>query len=87
MPDAQNLAELYLEQLPGCQWVVSASGIFERFFGDPTPLFGRGAAELTGRSPAEVLEKESGVAWSGRFARALEGETKLLPSIRAPPTM
>jgi len=78
MPDAQNLAELFLEQLPGCQWVVSVSGIFERFFGDPTPLFGKGAAELIGKSPAEVLEKESGVAWSGRFARALEGETKLL---------
>ena len=78
MPDAQNLAELFLEQLPGCQWVVSVSGIFERFFGDPTPLFGKGAAELIGKSPAEVLEKESGVAWSGRFARALEGETILL---------
>jgi signal transduction histidine kinase len=77
MPDAQNLAELFLEQTPACQWMVSAAGIFERFYGDPTPLFGRPAAELTGRAPA-VLGKEQGVAWSGRFERALEGETMLL---------
>uniref|UniRef100_Q024Y6 Histidine kinase n=1 Tax=Solibacter usitatus (strain Ellin6076) TaxID=234267 RepID=Q024Y6_SOLUE len=83
MPDAQsqseeNLAELFLEQTPACQWMVSASGIFDRFFGDPTPLFGKRAADLTGRLPAAVLGKESGVTWSGRFVRALKGETLLL---------
>jgi signal transduction histidine kinase len=78
MPDAQTLAELFLEQTPACQWMVSAAGIFERFYGDPTELFGKCAAELTGRTPADTLGKEQGVMWSGRFARALKGETMLL---------
>jgi two-component system NarL family sensor kinase len=78
MPDAQSLAELFLEQAPACQWIVSAKGIFERFYGDPTTLFGKPATELIGRTPLEALGKDFAVAWSGRFARALEGDTMLL---------
>jgi signal transduction histidine kinase len=78
MPDSDKLAELLLEQTPGCQWIVSGDGIFLRFFGDPAPLFGRPAPELAGRAPAEVLEAAQAAAWSGRFLRALEGETVLL---------
>jgi hypothetical protein len=55
MPDA--LAEIFLEQTPACQWMVSAAGVFERFYGDPAPLFGRPAPELTGRAPAAVLNR------------------------------
>jgi PAS domain S-box-containing protein len=78
MPAAQNLAEMFLEQTPACQLMVSAAGVFERFFGNPAGLFGRTVEELTGRTPVEVLGKEHGTAWEGRFARALAGETMLL---------
>ncbi|MCU1238220.1 MAG: histidine kinase [Candidatus Solibacter sp.] len=78
MPDADRLAELFLNQTPGCQWMVSAKGVFERFFGDPTPLFGRPSPELIGRKPADVLEPDRAAAWSTRFSRALEGESVLI---------
>jgi two-component system NarL family sensor kinase len=78
MPGADRFAELLLEQTPGCQWIVSAAGIFERFYGDPVPLFGKPAPELVGRAPAEVLEAGQAAAWAGRFARALKGDNVLL---------
>ena len=46
----QILPELFLEQAPACQWMVRRRRIFERFYGDSTTLFGKPAAELTGRS-------------------------------------
>ncbi len=78
MPDAENFVELFLQQTPGCQWMVSAKGVFAHFYGDPAPLFGRPALELTGQSPAGVLKPDEAVAWSGRFTRVLKGETLLL---------
>jgi two-component system NarL family sensor kinase len=78
MPDAESIAELFLQANPACQWVVSAKGIFECFYGDPTPFFGKSAPELTGRAPADVLEVDQGVNWGGRFSRALKGDTLLL---------
>jgi two-component system, NarL family, sensor kinase len=78
MPDTDRFAKLLLEQTPGCQWIVSAKGVFERFYGDPAPLFGKPAPELTGRTPADVLEAAQAAAWSGRFSRALDGDTVLL---------
>jgi signal transduction histidine kinase len=79
MPDAlEGIAELFLDQTPGCHWVVSAKGIFERFYGDPASLFGRPARELTGRAPSDVLEPDRAAAWNGRFARAMKGESVLL---------
>jgi two-component system NarL family sensor kinase len=84
MPDA--LAEIFLEQTPACQWMVSAAGLFERFYGDPAPLFGRPTPELTGRAPSAVLEPAKAAAWSGRFARALRGDTMMLRERRGKDT-
>jgi signal transduction histidine kinase len=58
--------------------MVSAKGIFERFYGDTTTLFGKPAAELLGKAAAGVLGPEYGTAWQGRFTRALRGETMML---------
>ncbi len=78
MPGADRFAELLLEQTPGCQWIVSAPGIFQRFYGDPAPLFGKSAPEMVGRAPADVLEPDQAAAWAGRFSRALGGDAVLL---------
>ena len=78
MEDAGSLAEVFLQQSPACQWMVSADGVFARFYGDPLPLFDCCAAELVGRLPDDVLGSDEAAAWRGRFARALNGETMLL---------
>ena len=75
MPDAGSLIEIYLDQCPACQWMVSADQVFLRVFGDTAALFGRPALELAGRAVSEALAKERADAWQGRFQRALEGET------------
>jgi len=73
-----------LEQSPGCQWIVGPwpsdkrSQVFERIFGEPSPIFGRPSNELQGRAVAEALDPEMAAAWSERFARVLEGETLTL---------
>jgi signal transduction histidine kinase len=77
MPDAGSLAEIFLQQTPACQWIVSTDGAFERIYGDSLPLFGRTAAELVGRVPGDVLEPDEAAAWRGRFTRALGGEMML----------
>jgi PAS domain S-box-containing protein len=83
MQDAGSLAEIFLQQTPACQWIVSENGAFVRFYGDPVTLFGRSAAELVGRVPDDVLGCEEATAWRGRFARALGGEMMLLRERRA----
>jgi PAS domain S-box-containing protein len=75
MPDAGSLIEIYLDQCPACQWMVSADRTFLRVYGDATALFGRPSLELAGRAVSEALGKERANAWQGRFQRALEGET------------
>jgi PAS domain S-box-containing protein len=83
MQDAGSLAEIFLQQSPACQWIVSTDGAFARFYGDPLALFGRTAAELAGRVPGDVLGPDEAAAWRGRFARALRGEMLLLRERRA----
>ena len=83
MPDAASLAEIFLEQTPACQWIVSSDGAFARMYGDPLPLFGRTTEELLGRVPSEVLEPDEASAWRGRFTRALSGEMMRLRERRA----
>jgi PAS domain S-box-containing protein len=78
MPDAGSLAEIFLQQNPACQWIVSADGTFHRVYGDPLGLFGRTAAELTGQPVSQILPPADATAWQGRFARAFEGEMMLL---------
>ena len=78
MLDAGALAEVFLQQNPACQWIVSPNGAFLRFYGDPLALFGRPESELLGRFPKHVLEPDAAAAWHGRFSRALKGESMLL---------
>jgi signal transduction histidine kinase len=78
VPDAGSLAEVFLQQSPACQWIVSRDGAFARVYGDPTAVFRRTAAQLRGRLPGEVLEPDAAAPWRGRFTRALAGETVLL---------
>jgi PAS domain S-box-containing protein len=83
MGDAGSLAEIFLQQSPACQWIVSTDGAFACVYGDPAALFARTAAELAGRRPADVLEPDEATAWRGRFERALRGEMLLLRERRA----
>jgi PAS domain S-box-containing protein len=83
MPDAGSLAEIFLQQSPACQWIVSSDGTFARIYGDPLALFGRTATQLLGRSPDDVLEPDEAAAWRDRFERALSGEMLLLRERRA----
>ena len=83
MQDAGPLAEIFLQQSPACQWIVSADGAWAHVYGDPLALFGRTPAEMVGRFPGDVLESDEATVWRGRFARALSGETLLLRERRA----
>jgi PAS domain S-box-containing protein len=83
MRDAGSLAEIFLQQSPACQWLVSTDGAFARVYGDPQTLFGRTTAELVGRLPADVMTPDEATAWRGRFARALNGEMLRLRERRA----
>jgi signal transduction histidine kinase len=78
MPDSLPLAEILLRQGPACHWVVSPDGIFQRIYGDPSPLFGHTEQELTGQSADQVLDPLQAAAWTNRFARAMHGETVTL---------
>src|SRR5579883_1080345 len=81
MPDTLNrqpLAELLLDQGPACHWIADPAGVFVRVYGNSTPVFGRTAAELAGRSVAEVLDSDTAAAWMDRYRRALQGDSQLL---------
>jgi signal transduction histidine kinase len=83
MLDAGSLAEIFLQQSPACQWIISPDGAFAQIYGDPVSLFARSAVELLGRLPGDVLGPDEASAWRGRFARAFSGETMLLRERRA----
>jgi PAS domain S-box-containing protein len=72
------LAELFVQQTPGCHWVLDTSGTFTNLYGDPLPLFGKSAAELSGRRYEDALSGEHADTWRSRFQRALSGETLVL---------
>jgi len=55
--------------------MVDAAGVFIRIYGDPTPLFGKPAADLAGRTYTQTLTPEAAQLWKSRFSRALAGET------------
>lgn len=78
MEDPGRLAELLLEQGPACHWMISADGVFQRVSGDASSIFGKPAAQLVGQAVSQALDREVSDAWSGRFARALQGETLTL---------
>jgi len=78
MKDDGSLAELLLQQSPACQWVVSADGVFQRIYGDASPVFGKPTSDLTGQAISRVVSQSVSDAWMARFARAFAGETLTL---------
>ena len=74
MPDAECLSEAFLEQSPGCQWMVDRDRVFHHVYGDSTPIFGKPPEELSGREVSAALEPESAAAWHDRVVRVLQGE-------------
>jgi signal transduction histidine kinase len=78
MPEVDTLAALFLEQVPACGWIVTAKGVFEQFFGDPSGIFGKPAAALTGCTVGQALGRERATPWNHRFFRAFQGETVLI---------
>jgi PAS domain S-box-containing protein len=74
MPENGNLANLLLEQSPACSWAVSLQGIFQVFYGDPSPIFGKSAQDLAGRAVTEALPQDQARTWIDRFSRAFSGE-------------
>jgi signal transduction histidine kinase len=78
MTDEHGLAKLLLEQCPAAIWAVDRNGVFEKFYSDPSCVFGKSAAELQDRTPDAVLGPGPGEQWKIRFARALSGETLML---------
>lgn len=73
MPDI-SLADAFLEQSAACHLIFDRSCVFQRVYGDPSPILGRRSPELVGRTPMEVLDPDLGLAWRNRIARALGGE-------------
>ncbi|HXB72058.1 MAG TPA: ATP-binding protein [Candidatus Acidoferrales bacterium] len=78
MEDDLALSELLLRQSPACQWMVSADGVFQRVFGNTSPVFGKLAADLAGRAISRVVSRSASDAWMARFARVFAGETLTL---------
>src|SRR5208283_1991841 len=78
MPESACLSDAFIEHGTRCSWVFTPEGEFLRVFGDPRPIFGKAASELTGRSIAQALETELAAEWKDRLRRALDGETLVL---------
>ncbi len=75
VPEDGKFGDLLLQQSPACSWAVSAAGIFQEFYGDPTAILGRPAEELAGCAVADALPRDRAQPWIHRFSRALSGET------------
>src|SRR3984957_19327065 len=75
MPENGNLADLLLDQSPSCSWAVRADGVFDRFYGDCSRIFGKPGVQLVGRPVTEALDAKRARIWIPRFSRALGGES------------
>ncbi len=73
MPDS-SLADAFLEQSAACHLIFDRAGVFQRVYGDPSPILGRRPPDLIGHTPLEALEPDLGLSWRNRVARALQGE-------------
>src|SRR5436305_3053444 len=78
MEDDRALSELLLAQSPGCQWMVSADGVFQLVYGDTGPVFGRPASDLAGQTISSVVNRSASDTWMARVARVFAGETLTL---------
>jgi len=74
MPESGDLSEAFLEQIPGCVWMVRPGMVFHRVYGDSLSVFKRPPADLTGRPVAEVLDAALAKTWNSRFTQAIAGE-------------
>jgi two-component system NarL family sensor kinase len=74
---APSLSEAFLDQSPACHWVVDAAGVFHQFWGDPSLILGKPAADLRGRDSSALPSDVAG-QWKDRFSRALAGEVLTL---------
>src|SRR5579862_7776118 len=83
--DAVCQPETFLEQTPGCSWVVDAEGVFVQVYGDSRALFEKSASELAGKN-IEILGRELAGLWQPRLARALAGETVVVRERRGKST-
>ena len=55
-------------------------GVFQRIYGDPSPIFGKAAGDLIGPQLRRSRSApEQCAAWQDRFARALDGEIAAAP--------
>jgi signal transduction histidine kinase len=78
MENDGSLSELLLQQSPACQWMVSADGVFQRVYGDTSPVFGKPASDLAGQTISGAVDRSVSDAWMARFARVFAGETLTL---------
>ena len=78
MSESGCLSEAFLEQSPACLWMVREDLVFHRVYGSSTAVFGLPAAGLIGHSVGEALDAERAKTWTGRFSRALAGESLYL---------
>jgi signal transduction histidine kinase len=78
MSDEYEWAKLFLEQCGSVIWAVDEEVTFQKFYSDPSCVFGKSAADLQGRTPDVALDPGPGEQWKNRFARALAGETLML---------
>lgn len=76
MSAGQCYSELLLQQGPACCWLATRDGAFEHIYGDPQPIFGESAAQLSGRPLAKVLDSASAARWLGRYAQAFDGKSQ-----------
>jgi signal transduction histidine kinase len=75
MHDAEDLAQVYLDQCSCRGWIWNRNGTFVAVFNDPRAVLEAASGELLGRRLSEVLDAAVAARWEGRLARALEGES------------
>ena len=79
MPEHQRPpAEVLLDQVPACHWIVNQQGVFEQVYGDTMPVFGKPPQEVVGQPAASVLDPAALPVWQERFRRAFSGESLTL---------
>jgi signal transduction histidine kinase len=70
----QSLADAYLDQSSAIHFILDRDGVFERVYGDPSPILYRRAADILRLSLEQALDPDRAAAWRDRFDRALAGE-------------
>ena len=58
---------------PGVSLDRRPGGVFQRIYGDPSPIFGEARARAAGPDSARRSDPRVAATWKDRFARALEG--------------